>query len=118
VYSLDKDGDGEKGAGTGDFLLNVNNDYLHIESNNVSRFYLSGQTNQANLFFSFGDGRIEAQNLIAQTITVYHRGSNDMIVNPIQSISGTMNSTGNIILKNVPSVVDVQQLFSGHVIYP
>ena len=115
---MDKDGDGESGAGTGDFILNVNNDYLNIANNNVSRFYLSGQTNTANFNFYFGDGRIEAQNLTAQNIIVYHRGSNDMIVKPIQSITGTMNSTGNIILKNVPPIVDVQELYQGRVIYP
>jgi hypothetical protein len=118
VYSLDKAGDGDSGAGTGDFILNVDNDYLHIESNNVSRFFLSGHTNEANLYFSFGDGRIEAKDLIAQSITVYHRGSNDMIVHPVQSITGLLNSTGNLILTNVPPIVDLQQLYYGHVIYP
>lgn len=116
--AMDKDGDGEAGAGTGDFILNVNNDYLNIANNNVSRFYLSGQTNTAEFNFYFGDGRIEAENLTAQNIKVYHRGSNDMIVKPIQSIIGTMNSTGNIILKNVPPVVDVDELYQGNVIYP
>ena len=116
--AMDKDGDGESGVGTGDFILNVNNAYLNIANNNVSRFYLSGQTNTANFNFYFGDGRIEAQNLTAQNIIVYHRGSNDMVVNPIQSISGTMNSTGNIILKNVPPIVQVEELYQGRVIYP
>jgi hypothetical protein len=41
-----------------------------------------------------------------------------MTVKPIQSIIGTMNSTGNIILKNVPPVVDVAELYQGNVIYP
>ena len=118
ILSLDKEADGEKGAGTGDFHLEVNNNTLNIANNNVSRFYISGQTNMANFYFYFGDGRIEAQNLVAQNINVYHRGSNDMIVNPIQSIRGVMNSTGDIILKNVPPVVDVQQLFNGHLVYP
>jgi hypothetical protein len=116
--AMDKDGDGESGAGTGDFIINVNNDYVNIANNNVSRFYLSGQTNTAELNFYFGDGRIEAENLTAQFIKVYHRGSNDMTVRPIQSIIGTMNSTGNIILKNVPPVVDVAELYQGNVIYP
>ena len=116
--SLDKDADGEAGAGIGDFTLNINNQSLTIGNNNVSRFYLTGQTNTANFNFYFGDGRIEAQNLIAQNIVVYHRGSNDMIVNPIQSITGTMNSTGNIMLMHVPPIVNVQQLFYGHVVYP
>jgi hypothetical protein len=116
--SMDKDGDGESGAGTGDFMLNVNNNYLYIANNNVSRFYLSGQTNLAEFNFYFGDGRIEAENLTAQNIKVFHRGSNDMTVKPILSIIGTMNSTGNIILKNVPPVVDVAELYQGNVIYP
>jgi hypothetical protein len=118
LTSFDKDADGEAGAGTGDFILALQNNSLTINNNNVSRFFLSGQTNTATFNFYFGDGRIEAQDLIAQIITVYHRGSNDMIVNPIQSITGTMNSTGNIILKNVPPVVNVQQLFDGHIVYP
>ena len=116
--AMDKDGDGESGAGTGDFILNVNNDYLNIANNNVSRFYLSGQTNTANFNFYFGDGRIEAQDLIAQHMLIYHRGSNDMIVRPIQSITGTMVSTGNVILKNVPPIVEIQELYQGIVIYP
>lgn len=116
--SIDKDGDGESGAGTGDFILNVQNNYLNIANNNVSRFYLSGQTNTANFYFYFGDGRIEAENLIAKNIIIYHRGSNDMIVYPTESITGTMNSSGNCILKNVPPIVDVEELYQGRVIYP
>lgn len=116
--AMDKDGDGESGAGTGDFILNVDNNYLYIANNNVSRFYLSGQSNLAEFNFYFGDGRIEAENLTAQNIKVYHRGSNDMTVKPIQSITGIINSTGNIILKNVPPVVQVDELYQGRVIYP
>lgn len=118
VFSLDKDADGEKGAGTGDFHLQINSNSLTIANNNVSRFYLSGQTNTANFNFYFGDGRIEAADFIVQNIQVFHRGSNDMTVKPIQSITGTMNSTGNIILKNVPPVVTVDQLYHGSIIYP
>ena len=116
--SMDKDGDGEAGAGTGDFILNIDNQVLYIANNNVSRFYLTGETDNATFNFYFGDGRIEAQNLTAQNISVFHRGSNDMIVRPIQSITGVLNSTGNLVLKNVPPVVDVQELYQGNVIYP
>ncbi len=117
VYALDVDGDGEDAAGTGDFHLNVNNSQLVIENNNVSRYYISGNTDEALLNFYAGDGRIEAPNLIAQSIKVYDRGSNDMILRPIQSITGTMVSTGNIILMDHPPIVDVQQLYMGHIIY-
>ena len=115
--SLDKDADGESGAGTGDFILNVNNETLTIANNNVSRFFLSGQTLKADFNFYFGDGRIEAEVLIAKEIKVYHSGSNDMILFPLDKISGIMNSTGNIILKNVPLITDVAELYQGSIIY-
>ncbi|WP_293874284.1 head GIN domain-containing protein [Flavobacterium sp.] len=119
VLSLDKDADGEAGAGTGDFILNLNNNSITISNNNVSRFFLSGQTNSAHFNFYFGDGRIEAENLIAQNVVVYHRGSNDMIVNPIQSVTGLLNSTGNLVLKNLPPIHSpLDALFTGQVVYP
>ncbi len=105
------------GAGTNDFHIQVNNYQLVIENNNVSRFYVSGQTGEALLNFYDGNGKIDAPNLMVQNIKVFHRGSNDMIVNPIQSITGKMVSTGNIILKNNPTLVSVEQLFKGKIIY-
>lgn len=117
IYALDKDADGEEGAGTGDFNIALNNNQLVVENNNVSRYFISGTTNDANLNLYAGDGRIDASNLTAQSIKVYHRGSNDMIVRPIQSITGKMVSTGDVILKNNPPIVNVQQLYQGHVIY-
>jgi len=117
ILSLDKDADGETGAGTGDFYLAIENNQLEIENNNVSRYFLSGTTTNFKLNFYAGDGRIEAANLVAQNINVYHRGSNDWTVKPIQSISGTILSTGNIILKNNPPNIVVQELYLGHLIY-
>lgn len=105
------------GAGTNDFHVQVNNSQLVIENNNVSRYYISGQTNQALLNFYEGNGRIEAENLTAQNIEVFHRGYNDMVVRPIQRITGEIVSTGNIILKNNPDEVDVEELYQGKVIY-
>ena len=90
---------------------------MQIESNNVSRFYISGTTNTEIINLWAGDSRVDASNLTAQNISVFHRASNDIIVRPIQSITGKMVSTGNIILKNNPPIVDVQQLYQGHVIY-
>ena len=117
VYSIDKNGDGESSAGTGDFYFTINNNLMQIESNNVSNFFISGFTNTEIINFWAGDSRIDSSNLTAQNISVFHRGSNDMFVKPIQSISGKMFSTGNIILKNNPPIVDVQQLYQGHIIY-
>lgn len=117
LFAFDVDGDGIKGAGTNDFKIQINNAQLVIETNNIARFYISGQTDEALLNFYEGNSRIEAQNLTVQNIKVFHRGSNDMIVKPMQSITGKMVSTGNIILKNNPPVVDVEELYNGRVIY-
>ncbi|MEM0542855.1 head GIN domain-containing protein [Flavobacterium sp. j3] len=108
----------EEGAGTNDFFIEVNNSQTVIENNNVSRFYISGLTNELLANFYDGNGRLLGENLQAKNIKVFHRGSNDMIVKPTESITGKMVSTGNIILKNVPPVVDVEELYQGRVIYP
>ena len=105
------------GAGTGDFNIQVNNSQLAIENNNVSRYNISGQTDNLSVNFYNGNGRFNGDNLTAKKINVYHRGSNDMVLDPTESITGKMVSTGNVILKNNPPIVDVQQLYHGRVIY-
>ncbi|MEQ3691520.1 MAG: head GIN domain-containing protein [Flavobacterium sp.] len=105
------------GAGTGDFYINIENNQLVIEANNVSNFYLSGNTNQMLLNFYFGNGRFNGENLEADEIKLYQRGSNDMIVKPIQNISGTIYATGNVILKNIPPIINVEEVFTGRLIY-
>ncbi len=107
-----------EGAGTNDFHMQVNNFQTVVENNNVSRYYLSGQTNEALMNLYDGNGRIQAENLLAKRIKVFHRGYNDMVVHPIDSIFGKIVSTGNIILRNTPPKVNVQELYQGRVIYP
>ena len=105
------------GAGTGDFNIQIDNSQLVINNNNVSRYYISGQTDNLVVGFYNGNGRFEGGNLKVKTINIYHRGSNDMILKPTESITGKMVSTGNVILKNNPPIVDVQELYYGRVIY-
>lgn len=105
------------GAGTGDFNIQVNNSHTVIENNNVSRYYISGQTDDLRINFYEGNGRFMGDNLTAKSIDVFHRGSNDIIVKPIERIGGKMVSTGNVILRNTPPIVAVEQLYLGRVIY-
>lgn len=105
------------GAGTGDFNIQVDNNQVVIENNNVSRYYISGKTNELRINFYDGNGRFMGDNLIAKSIAIYHRGSNDIIIYPTESVSGKMVSTGNLILKNTPPIIDVQALYLGHIIF-
>lgn len=101
----------------GDFNLQINTNNLTVLSNGLSSYFLSGTVNNLVLSFFAGDGRFEGENLIAQNVEVFHRGSNDMIVNPQQSIKGSIVATGNVIAKNQPPVVDVEELFNGRLIF-
>lgn len=114
LFSIGDDGDG---AGTGNFDIEVDNLQLVIESNNVSNFYISGHSEEMLLNFYFGNGRFYGNDLHVENIKVYHRGSNDMFVYPLQKIEGIINATGNVVLKNVPPIVDVEEVFRGRLIY-
>jgi len=100
----------------GDFRLAVNLTTMRIVTNNISSFYITGQTENLNIGFFAGAGRFEGENLIAQNVNVFHRGSNDMIVNPQQSLEGELRSTGDLISVNHPPIVDVEQFYTGQLI--
>ena len=114
LFSIGDDGDG---AGTGNFDIEVDNLQLVIESNNVSNFYISGHSEEMLLNFYFGNGRFYGNDLHVENIKVYHRGSNDMFVYPLQKIEGIINATGNVVLENIPPIIDVEEVFRGRVIY-
>ncbi|HBI01948.1 MAG TPA: head GIN domain-containing protein [Flavobacterium sp.] len=113
LYAMDL----SDGAGTGDFIFEVDNGQLVILNNNVSRFFISGNTQEALLNFYDGNGRLEAQDLAINVAKVFHRGSNDMIIRPIQSVEGDLFSTGNLILLNTPPTVNLTEHYQGRVIY-
>ena len=114
LFSIGDDGDG---AGTGDFYIAVDNLQFVVENNNVSNFYITGHSNEMLLNFYFGNGRFYGENLYAENIKVYHRGSNDIFVYPVQKIEGTIFATGNVVLKNVTPIVNVDEVYRGRVIY-
>jgi hypothetical protein len=114
LFSLGDDGNG---AGTGDFYIAVDNLQLVVENNNVSNFYITGHSNEMLLNFYFGNGRFYGKDLYVELIKVYHRGSNDMFVYPVQKIEGIINATGNVVLENIPPIIDIEEVFRGRLIY-
>lgn len=101
----------------GDFRLTINSENLSIVSNNLSFFYIDGIVDNLSVGFYSGSGRFEGESLVAQNIDVYHRGSNDMVVNPQLSLAGELRGTGNLISVNEPSVVDVEQIYTGQLFF-
>lgn len=100
----------------GDFRLQVNCNSLNVVTNGLSNAFISGTVNNLFVGFYAGDGRFEGADLVAQNIEIFHRGSNDMILNPQQSITGEIRSTGDVILVNEPPFINVQQFYTGQLI--
>lgn len=103
---------------SGTFELEVNCENLTIEDNKSTFFKISGKTTNLSVNFYDGNARFDGSNLIANEVLFFQRSSNDIIVNPISKISGTIYSTGNIVLKNTPPIIEVTQLYQGHLVYP
>ncbi len=100
----------------GDFRLEIDNNMLRVVFNNLSHCYVSGKTNSLNVQYASGDGRFEGANLWALNVFVNHRGTNDIIINPQESLRGRISSTGRVVLKNNPPLVDVDLIFKGKLI--
>ncbi|OUR92636.1 hypothetical protein A9Q87_06225 [Flavobacteriales bacterium 34_180_T64] len=101
----------------GDFRMQVNAINLRAVANNISSFYLIGHTENLYVGFFSGSGRFEGEALIAQNVAIYHRGTNDIFVNPQLSISGELRSTGNVISINEPPTVAVEEFYTGRLIF-
>ncbi|NNE31483.1 MAG: DUF2807 domain-containing protein [Winogradskyella sp.] len=100
----------------GDFNLNLDVENLTITQNNLSNFFLTGNVTNLDLNFLFGDARFEGRNLLVQNAEVYHRGTNDIIINPQLSLTGSLLSTGDMIVVNTPPILDVEVLYTGQMI--
>lgn len=101
----------------GDFRLELDNELVKIISNNLSFFYLSGETETLDVGFFGGSGRLEAENLVARHVKIFHRSSNDMIVNPQLSLTGELRGSGDLISINTPPIIDVEQFYTGQLIF-
>lgn len=101
----------------GAFDLEVNSTNLSIVVNGIAFFQLSGNATNFSVNIAAGDSRIEADDLLADNVTLNHRGTNDAFVNPQQRISGVIRGTGDVISVNQPPEIDVEELFNGRLIF-
>jgi len=110
---------GEKNTflAVGDWHLTIKNNRVSIWSNGISTFYINGTTNSLDVGFSDGDTRFEGENFIAKNVTVRNVSSNDVLINPTESLKGTIHSVGNVISFNKPPIVEVDALSKGKLIF-
>lgn len=101
----------------GHFDLNLNSQTVNIVINNLSHTWLRGKTYKLVAQFFSGDAKLDARNFVAQEIEFYHRGTNDMIFNPQLSIKGDIYSAGDVLLMHTPSIVEVEEFYTGRLIF-
>jgi len=101
----------------GDFKLQIDNSSFSLIFNNLSNCFISGKTNNLNITFAAGTSRFEGRNLIAQNVTIWNRSSNDMVVNPQQSITGLISGPGDVISVNIPPIIEVEEVYKGRLIF-
>ncbi|MFP9100434.1 GIN domain-containing protein [Flavobacterium sp. RHBU_24] len=102
---------------SGTLALDVNCDNLTIEDNQNLHSIITGYVDNLNVNFYAGDARFDGTGLQAQNVQVFHRSSNDIIVNAGQQVIGTLYSTGNLVLLNQPPVVNVEVRYTGRIVY-
>lgn len=119
LLSLSSEDYGQEGSyyNTGDFVLELDVEMLRVVANGYSHFYLSGKAQDASFGLYAGDCRIYSENLIVQNLNVYHRSTGPMVVNPQESIRGQIVSLGDVISKNRPPIVEVEELYRGRLIF-
>lgn len=101
----------------GNFRLQIDNSNFKVVFNNLSNCYVSGNTFNLNITYAAGLSRFEGRNLIAQNVYIWNRSSNDMIINPIQQITGKISGTGDVICVNRPPIVEVEEQYKGRLIF-
>jgi len=97
--------------------LKLNSQNVRVVGNNLTIFNLSGVSENLYINFAAGDGVFYGANMVANNVNVFHRGTNRIIVNPQNELKGKLVSTGDLITKNQPPVIDVQELYTGRLIY-
>ncbi len=102
---------------SGDFILDIEVDMLNVTANGLSVFTIEGSATNARISFLTELPKFEGSNLIIQELRVLQVSNRDMIVNPQQSITGSIRSTGDVISLNEPPIVEVEELFTGRLLF-
>lgn len=101
----------------GSFELDVNANRIGIVANGIAYFSLEGTADILTVTIAAGDSRVEAQDLQAREVVINHRGSNDILISPVEVLRGVIRGVGDVVSHNRPPIVDVEFLYKGELIY-
>ena len=84
--------------------LIVKNNNTILSTNSISNFTLSGQSIGLTVRSYFSDSHIDLGNLEVKRANILQRGYNDIIVNPTDSLVGSIENAGRILYYGDPGV--------------
>ena len=102
---------------SGDFTMKVKCERFFVTANGYSRFYISGTSEKATISLEDEVPLFVGPGLISDEIIVFQRSAASMVVNPQNSIRGSIRGTGNVICKNRPPLIDVNEYYTGRLIF-
>jgi hypothetical protein len=101
----------------GSFDLEVDVERLQVVSNGIAYFKLQGTAGEFSVTIAAGDSRVDGRDLVAEIVQISHRGSNDILVQPLERISGLINGYGDVLSYERPPEVAVEETFRGRLIF-
>ncbi|MBT8183759.1 MAG: DUF2807 domain-containing protein [Eudoraea sp.] len=109
--------DPEAATTDGSFDMELEAQAVEVIVNGIAFVKLGGRTANLNVVIAAGDSRVEAEDLVADHVVINHRGSNDIFVNPQLVLEGVIRGTGNVLSVNRPSTVEIEELYTGKLIF-
>jgi len=110
-------GNVEDSRKSGDFTLKVQCENLRIEANGFSGFYMEGFAEKATFAFEDEIPLLQARNLVVNDLHIFQRSANKMVVHPVEKLSVIIKGTGDVISVNRPPMVEVEEFYTGQLIF-
>ncbi len=101
----------------GSFDLTLDVEAVRVVVNGIASVRLQGSAGLLEVNIAAGDSRVDARELQAAQVRINHRGSNAILVNPIDRIEGLIRGYGDVRSFNRPPEVEVTELFRGRLIF-
>ncbi len=101
----------------GDFRIHFEGGFLQIIASGLSNFYLNGTADSGSFELYDGDSRVEAADLIVKDLAIFQRSTQQMFIYPTESLTGEIRGLGDVISFNRPLIVQVEEFFTGKLIF-
>lgn len=98
---------------SGEFYLDVDTKEFQLIFNGVSNMFIQGRTEQLNITMASGNGRFEGKDFTVENANIYHRSSNDVIVNVVGLLKADLYGTGDLIAVKRPATEEVTEHYKG-----